>query len=196
MNECRAGGEPPLPSDLMSNAQIRPLPNVGAVDPRVPSLNPRSADSIHCTDCSARRHSGCGHALRTRLRVRPGERRYTNGQVGARPNVRAVDPGVCGGNGPRLQGKLGLDRGASLESQALVVLRHARRPRRSSALVWPIGDTDGGPSPDIRARQEGVGSLNSAPHEVELVFNAGTGIVRDGRICLLARRGRCGGRCA
>ena len=113
MNECRAGGEPLLPSDLMSNAQTRPFPNIGAVDPRVPRLDPRSADSIRRTDRSARRHSGCGHALRTRLWVRRGERGHTDGQVGVLPNVRAVDPGVRGGNGPRLQGKLGLDRGAA-----------------------------------------------------------------------------------
>jgi len=199
MNECRAGSELPLPSGLMSNAQIRPLPNVGAVDPRIPSLDPRSADSIHSADCGARRRTGCGHAFRTRLWVRRGERGYTNGQVGACPNIRAVDPGVRSGNGPGLQGELGLDRGASLSSQGLVVLCHARRPRRSGrsgALVWSIGDTDVGPSPDIRARHEGVGSLNSAPHEVKLVFNAGTGIVRDGRVCLLAHRGRGGGRYA
>lgn len=87
----------------------------------------------------------------------------------------------------------------SISGQALVVLRHARRlgrSGRSGALVWPIGDTDGSPTPDIRARHEGVGGLNSARHEVILVFNAGTGIVRDGRVGLLARRGRSGGRYA
>ena len=119
MNECRAGGELPLPSGLMSNAQIRPLPNVGAVDPGIPSLDPRSADSIRPTDCGARRRTGCGHPFRTRLWVRRGERGHTDGQIGACPNIRAVDPGVRSGNGPGLQGELGLDRGAAIQESVL-----------------------------------------------------------------------------
>ena len=59
-----------------------------------------------------------------------------------------------------------------------------------------MGDTDGGPSLDIRARQGEVGSLNNALHEVKLVFNAGTGIVLGGRVCLLALRGWSGDRYA
>ena len=38
MNEYRPSGEVPPPSDLM--ARIRPLPNAGAVDPRITSLDP------------------------------------------------------------------------------------------------------------------------------------------------------------
>ena len=98
-----------LPSDLMSKAQIRPFPNVGAVDPRIPSLDPCSADSILFTDCSARRRVGYGLVILTVLWVRWGELGHTNGQVGVCPNIRAVDKAVRGGNGPGLQGELGLD---------------------------------------------------------------------------------------
>ena len=101
-----------LPSDLMSNAQFCPFPNVGAVDPRIPSLDPCSADSINSTDCSARRLTVRGRVLLTPLWIGRGECGHTNGQVGVRPDILAVDKGVRGGNGPRLQGELGLDRAA------------------------------------------------------------------------------------
>ena len=103
----------------MSNAQIRPSPNIGAVDPRIPGLDPRSADSILYTDCSARRRTSGGHALRTRLWVRRGERGHADGQFSARPNVRAVDPGVRTGNGLRWQGEFRLDRGAAIDELVL-----------------------------------------------------------------------------
>jgi hypothetical protein len=130
----------------MSNTQIRPFPNIGAVDPRIPSLDPPSADSIRSTDCSARRRISRGRVLRALLWVGRGERGNADGQIRALPNVRAADPGARSVNGPRLEGELGLDRGAaihalvlsgtlhwsgqgnapSLSSQALVGLRYTR----------------------------------------------------------------------
>ena len=121
----------------MSNAQIRPLPNIGAVDPRIPSFDPRSADSIRYTDCSARRHSGRRHALRARLWVRRGERWNTDGQLSVLPNVRAVDPGVRGGNGSRLQGKLGLDRGAATHELVLSGTTELERFRELTKFLQP-----------------------------------------------------------
>ena len=98
--------------------------------------------------------------LLTLLWVRGRERGHTDGQISVRPNVRAVDKGVRSGNGPRLQGELGLDRGVvthelvlsrqnelvdlrkpSLLNQALVVLRHARRLSGDGRGRW---DTRGG----------------------------------------------------
>ena len=137
MSECRAVGELPLPDDLMSNAQTRPLPNVGAVDPRIPSLDPRSTHSIHSANCGARRRTGCGHALRTRLWVRRRERGYTNGQLGACPNVRAVDPGVRSGNGAPLQGELGLDRGAATHELVLTGQDELARLRKLTKCLLP-----------------------------------------------------------
>ena len=137
MNECQAGGELPLPNDLMSNAQTRPLPNVGAVDPRIPSLDPCSADSILTTECSARRRVVHGYGLRTLLWVRRGERGHTNGQAGVRPNVRAVDKGVRFGNGVRYQGKLGLDRGAVTHESGLTGQDELVRLRKLTNCLQP-----------------------------------------------------------
>ena len=80
----------------MRNAQIRPLPDIRAVHPRVPRLDPRRADAVRRADRRARRRRARGGALRARLRVRGRERGHAEREARARPDVRAVHPAVCG----------------------------------------------------------------------------------------------------
>ena len=109
MNECRAGGELPLLCDLMSKAQIRPFPNVGAVGPRIPSLDSCGADFILYNDCSAHSRTGHGHVL-----LICGPNTETVGAQMDRlvfvPNVQVVDKGVRG-KWTLLAGEPDLDRG-------------------------------------------------------------------------------------
>ena len=120
----------------MSHAQICPLPNIGTVDPRVPRFDPRSADSIRGADRSARRRAASVDALRARLRVRRGERGHADGQIGVRPDVRAVGPLVCGRDGC-LQGELGVDGGAATHGLVKNDVVFCEGPHHvSPAMLW------------------------------------------------------------
>ena len=105
---------------LMSNAQGRREPNVGAVDRRVPRLDPRSSDAVRRGDRLTRRLARRDDVVGARLRVRRGERGHADGHIRVRRDVRAVDPGVRRGDGALLQRELGLDRSAAHASKQLV----------------------------------------------------------------------------
>ena len=64
-----------------------------------------------------------------------------------------------------------------------------RTRAQSPPLFVSVGDTDGSLRPDIRARQERVGALDSALRKIELVLNAGAGVTQGGHVCLLVGAG-------
>ena len=75
---------------------------------------------------------------------------HTNVQVGVRPNIRAVDKGVVGKNGPCLQDELGLDRGTAtheLVSNRQNELVHLRK------LTTSLLPSSGGPTARMKAQR-------------------------------------------
>ena len=141
-----------LRDDLYTNAQTRPFRNIAAVDPRVPSLEPCTAEFMTLAEGSARRRMAHVKKFVTRW-VRRGR---TNGQVGVCPNIVAVDKGVQEGNLKAWQGELGLDRGTATHKLVLSGPNELVHLRKLTTCLLPSSRSSG-----LRIQAEGRGHLGT-----------------------------------